>query len=159
MVEIESDAPMFKKEFKARLEKKKALQFGPGTPRVARAAGRQQVRPLHRVRRPSLPCRRAPTGSLIEVNPYDLFREALAEDGAARATGYDDDLTDKDRREVLAGDAVHRGARGALGGLAKLKRGRYAPLLVWTVGIFAFLIALGEVPAPALRARDVVSVQ
>jgi hypothetical protein len=30
------------------------------------------------------------------------------------------------------------------GGKAKLKRGRYAPLLTWVVGIFAFLVALGE---------------
>jgi hypothetical protein len=30
------------------------------------------------------------------------------------------------------------------GGVAKVKRGRYAPLLFWMVGIFTFLIALGE---------------
>ena len=30
------------------------------------------------------------------------------------------------------------------GGLAKVKRGRYAPLLTWVVGIFAFLVAFGE---------------
>src|ERR1043166_9492575 len=36
MIEIEPDAPTFKKHFKARLEKKSALAFGPGTPPVAR---------------------------------------------------------------------------------------------------------------------------
>ena len=30
------------------------------------------------------------------------------------------------------------------GGLAKVKRGRYAPLLMWMVGLVAFLVALGE---------------
>jgi len=54
-------------------------------------------------------------------------------------TGYDDDLTDKDRRRGPAGDAVHEGLAVRSGGLAKLKRGA-TPAAVWTVGIFAFLI-------------------
>jgi Fe-S-cluster-containing hydrogenase component 2 len=33
MVEIEPDAPTYKKKFKARLDKRDSLKFGPGTPR------------------------------------------------------------------------------------------------------------------------------
>ena len=31
------------------------------------------------------------------------------------------------------------------GGLAKVKRGRYAPLLMWMFGLLAFLVARGEI--------------
>ena len=31
------------------------------------------------------------------------------------------------------------------GGLAKVKRGRYAPLVMWLLGLLVFLVALGEI--------------
>jgi Fe-S-cluster-containing hydrogenase component 2 len=145
MVEIEPDAPTFKREFKARLDKKKALQFGAGTPRVARAR-RIANKCDHCFAYGDQACVSAcPTGALIEVNPYDLFRERSPKMAQLARSGYDDDLTDKDRREVLPVMPFTEGLAVRSGGLAKLKRGRYAPLLVWTVGIFAFLIVLGEV--------------
>ncbi len=145
MVEIESDAPMFKKDFKARLEKRNALQFGPGTPRIARAR-RIANKCDHCTAYGDQACVSAcPTGSLIEVNPYNLFRERSPKMAQLARSGYDDDLTDRDRREVLPVMPFTEGLAIRSGGLAKLKRGRYAPLLVWTIGIFAFLIALGEV--------------
>jgi Fe-S-cluster-containing hydrogenase component 2 len=145
MVEIEPDAPMFKKGFKARLEKRSALTFGPGTPRVARAR-RIANKCDHCMAYGDQACVSAcPTGSLIEVNPYDLFRERSPRMAELARTGYDDDLTRKDRREVLPVMPFTEGLAVRSGGLAKLKRGRYAPLMLWTIAIFVYLLALGEV--------------
>ena len=144
MVEVETEAPSFKKEFKARLDKKELLKFGPGTPRVARAR-RIANKCDHCAAFGDQACISAcPTGSLIEIDAYDLFRErspAMAELGR---TGFDHDLTKKDRREVLPVMPFTEGMDIRSGGLAKVKRGRYAPLLFWFVGIMVFLVALGE---------------
>jgi Fe-S-cluster-containing hydrogenase component 2 len=145
MIEVESDAPMFKKDFKARLEKRNALQFGPGTPRVARAR-RIANKCDHCIAYGDQACVSAcPTGALIEVNPYNLFRERSPKMAQLARSGYDDDLTNKDRREVLPVMPFTEGLAVRSGGLAKVKRGRYAPLLIWVIGIFTFLIGLGEV--------------
>jgi Fe-S-cluster-containing hydrogenase component 2 len=145
MIEVEADAPLFKKDFKARLEKNNALQFGAGTPRVARAR-RIANKCDHCIAYGDQACVSAcPTGSLIEVNPYNLFRERSPKMAQLARTGYDDDLTNKDRREVLPVMPFTEGLAVRSGGLAKVKRGRYAPLLFWMIGIFTFLIALGEV--------------
>lgn len=145
MVPIESDDPLFKKDFKARLVKKDALAFGAGTPRVAmprRIANKCD----HCADYGDQACISAcPTGSLIEVNTYDLFRERSPKMAELARTGYDTELTARDRREVLPVMPFTEGLAVRSGGLAKLKRGRYAPLMLWMVGIFAFLIALGEV--------------
>jgi Fe-S-cluster-containing hydrogenase component 2 len=145
MVEVEPDAPMFKKDFKARLEKRNALQFGAGTPRTARAR-RIANKCDHCIAYGDQACVSAcPTGSLIEVNPYNLFRERSPRMAQLARSGYDGDLTNKDRREVLPVMPFTEGLAVRSGGLAKVKRGRYAPLLMWMIGIFTFLIALGEV--------------
>jgi Fe-S-cluster-containing hydrogenase component 2 len=145
MVEIEPDAPTFKKHFKSRLEKRNALAFGPGTPRVARAR-RIANKCDHCIAYGDQACVSAcPTGSLIEINPYNLFRERSPKMAQLARTGYDDDLTKRDRREVLPVMPFTEGLAVRSGGLAKVKRGRYAPLVLWMLGIFAFLIALGEV--------------
>jgi len=145
MIEVESDAPSFKKEFKARLEKRNALQFGAGTPRVARAR-RIANKCDHCIAFGDQACVSAcPTGALIEVNPYDLFRERSPKMAQLARTGFDGDLTARDRREVLPVMPFIEGLGVRSGGLAKVKRGRYAPLILWMIGIFAFLIAFGEV--------------
>jgi len=144
MVEVEPDAPMFKKAFKNRLEKKNLLQFGPGTPRVARAR-RIANKCDHCMAYGDQACVSAcPTGSLIEIDTYDLFRERSPKMAQLAKTGYDADLQKKDRKEVLPVLPFTEGVDVRSGGKAKLKRGRYAPLLMWLVGIFAFLVALGE---------------
>ena len=85
MVEIEPDAPTFKHDFTARLEKKDALKFGPGTGRVARAR-RIANKCDHCIAYGDQACVSAcPTGSLIEINAYDLFRERSPAMAAARA--------------------------------------------------------------------------
>ena len=145
MIDVEADAPLFKKDFKARLDKRNALQFGAGTPRVARAR-RIANKCDHCMAYGDQACVSAcPTGALIEVNPYNLFRERSPKMAQLARSGYDGDLTNKDRREVLPVMPFTEGLAVRSGGLAKVKRGRYAPLFLWMVGIFTFLIALGEV--------------
>ena len=144
MIEIEPDAPTFKKDFQKRLEKKGMLSFGPGTPRVARAR-RIANKCDHCIAYGDQACVSAcPTGSLIEVDAYDLFRERSPRMAQLAKSGYDGELTKKDRKEVLPVTPFTEGVATRSGGLAKVKRGRYAPLLLWMVGIFAFLVALGE---------------
>lgn len=144
MVEVEPDAPMFKKDFKARLEKRDALKFGAGTPRVARAR-RIANKCDHCVAYGDQACVSAcPTGSLIEVNPYNLFRERSPKMAHLARTGFDGELSNKDRKEVLPVLPFTEGLAVRSGGLAKVKRGRYAPLLMWVLGLFVFLIAFGE---------------
>jgi Fe-S-cluster-containing hydrogenase component 2 len=144
MIEVEPDAPTFKKAFKARLEKKGMLTFGPGTPRVARAR-RIANKCDHCVAYGDQACVSAcPTGSLIEVDAYDLFRERSPKMAQLARTGYDGDLQKKDRKEVLPVTPFTEGVAVRSGGLAKVKRGRYAPLLTWMIGIFAFVVAIGE---------------
>ena len=144
MIEIEPEAPTFKLDFKKRLEKRNALQFGPGTPRVARAR-RIANKCDHCMAYGDQACVSAcPTGALIEVNAYNLFRERPPKLAQLAKTGYDTDLAKKDKKEVLPVAPFTEGVAVRSGGLAKVKRGRYAPLLVWMIGIFAFLVALGE---------------
>lgn len=144
MIEIEPDAPTFKKHFKARLEKKRALQFGPGTPRVARAR-RIANKCDHCIAYGDQACVSAcPTGSLIEINAYDLFRERTPKMAELARAGFGHDLRKRDRKEVLPVNAFTEGLTVRSGGIAKVKRGRSAPLLMWIVGLGAFAVVLLE---------------
>ena len=145
MVEVETDAPTFKKGFKLRLDKKDSLKFGPGTPRVARAR-RIANKCDHCIAYGDQACVSAcPTGSLIEINAYDLFRERSPAMAKLAQAGFDHDLTKKDRKEVLPVMPFTEGLVVRSGGLAKVKRGRYAPLVMWMVGLLLFLVATGEI--------------
>jgi Fe-S-cluster-containing hydrogenase component 2 len=144
MVDVEPDAPLFKKHFKHRLEKRDALKFGPGTGRVARTR-RIANKCDHCMAYGDQACVSAcPTGSLIEINAYDLFRERSPAMAMLGRTGFDTDLTKKDRKEVLPIMPFTEGLDIHSGGLAKVKRGRYAPIMMWLLGLFVFVIALGE---------------
>ncbi|HEY0252055.1 MAG TPA: 4Fe-4S dicluster domain-containing protein, partial [Kofleriaceae bacterium] len=144
MVDIEPEAPLFKKQFKARLEKRDALKFGPGTGRVARTR-RIANKCDHCAAYGDQACVSAcPTGSLIEINAYDLFRERSPAMALLGRTGFDTDLTKKDRKEVLPVLPFTEGLDVRSGGLAKVKRGRYAPLVMWLVGLITFVLMLGE---------------
>jgi Fe-S-cluster-containing hydrogenase component 2 len=154
MVEIEPDAPTFKLGFKQRLEKKDSLKFGAGTGRVARAR-RIANKCDHCIAYGDQACVSAcPTGSLIEIDAYDLFRERSPAMALLGRTGFDTDLTKKDRKEVLPVLPFTEGLDIHSGGLAKVKRGRYAPLVMWMLGLLVFLIAFGEamlrLKAPAM---------
>lgn len=144
MIEVEPEAPTFKKDFKKRLDAKDALKFGAGTPRVARAR-RIANKCDHCIAYGDQACVSAcPTGALIEIDAYDLFRERSPKMAQIGRTGFDVDLKKKDRKEVLPVLPFIEGVAIRSGGLAKVKRGRYAPLAMWMIGIFAFLVALGE---------------
>ena len=98
MIEVESDSPVFKKDFKKRLDKKGALAFGPGTGRVARAR-RIANKCDHCATYGDQACVSAcPTGSLIEIDTYDLFRERSPAMARLARHGFDADLRKKDRR-------------------------------------------------------------
>ncbi len=144
MVEVEPDAPTFKKGFKARLDKKNMLQHGAGTPRIAKAR-RIASKCDHCMAYGDQACVSAcPTGSLIEINAYDLFRERSAGMARLAKNGFDVELTKKDRKEVLPVMPFTEGLAIRSGGIAKVKRGRYAPLLMWMIGLLVFLIASAE---------------
>jgi Fe-S-cluster-containing hydrogenase component 2 len=145
MVEVEPEEPTFKRGFKARLDKRDALRFGPGTPRVARAR-RIANKCDHCIAYGDQACVSAcPTGSLIEINAYDLFRERSPAMAKLAQAGFDHDLTKKERREILPVLPFTEGLVVRSGGLAKVKRGRYAPLVMWMVGLLVFLVATGEI--------------
>src|SRR4051812_15324838 len=85
-----------------------------------------------------------PTGSLIEINAYDLFRERSPAMAQLARAGFDTDLTKRDRREVLPVMPFTEGLDVRSGGLAKMKRGRYAPLVMWLIGLLTFMVFTGE---------------
>jgi Fe-S-cluster-containing hydrogenase component 2 len=144
MVELEPGAPTFKEAFLKRLEKRDATKFGPGTGRVARAR-RIANKCDHCAAYGDQACVSAcPTGSLIEINAYDLFRERSPAMAQLARHGFDADLTKRDRKEVLPVMPFTEGLDIHSGGLAKVKRGRYAPLLFWMVGLLTFMVMTGE---------------
>jgi Fe-S-cluster-containing hydrogenase component 2 len=144
MVEVEDDAPTFKLDFAKRLDKKGALKFGPGTGRVARAR-RIANKCDHCIAYGDQACVSAcPTGSLIEINAYDLFRERSPAMAQLARHGFDADLQKRDRKEVLPVLPFTEGVDVRSGGLAKVKRGRYAPIVFWLIGLLAFMVFAGE---------------
>lgn len=144
MIDVEDGSPTFKREFRARLEKKGALAFGPGTGRVARVR-RVANKCDHCGAYGDQACVSAcPTGALIEISAYDLFRERSPQSTAAARAGFDQEI-ESDRREVLPTYPFTEGVDERSGGDAKVRRGRWGPLLLWTVGILAWLVVLAEV--------------
>jgi hypothetical protein len=85
-----------------------------------------------------------PTGSLIEINAYDLFRERSPAMAQLARHGFDADLTKRDRKEVLPVMPFTEGLDVRSGGLAKVKRGRYAPMLTWVLGLLVFMVFTAE---------------
>jgi Fe-S-cluster-containing hydrogenase component 2 len=145
MIEIEPESPTFKPDFAKRLAKRDALKFGPGTGRVARAR-RIANKCDHCMTYGDQACVSAcPTGSLIEINAYDLFRERSPAMARIARTGFDAELQKKDRREVLPMMPFTEGLDIRSGGIAKVKRGRYAPLVMWILGLMVFVVGLGEI--------------
>jgi Fe-S-cluster-containing hydrogenase component 2 len=145
MVEVDDPrSPTYKSGFKSRLEKRNALAFGPGTARIAKAR-RIASKCDHCATYGDQACVSAcPTGSLIEVDSYTLFRERSPVLALAARAGFDQDVQ-SERREVLPIHPFTDPANIKSGGKAKVKRGRYAPLLFWVIGLGAFLVALTEI--------------
>ena len=146
MIEVEPDAPTFKKDFKARLEKKQRARVRPRhAADRARPPDRQQVRSLHRVRRSGLRVG-VPDRLADRDQPVRPVPRALAEDGAARAHRLRRRPDPARSPRGPAGDAVHRGrSRCARAASPRSSAAATRRSLMWMLGIFAFLLALGEV--------------
>jgi Fe-S-cluster-containing hydrogenase component 2 len=145
MVDVEDPHnPGFKESFKQRLEASKALVYGPGKPRVAKPR-RIANKCDHCMSYGDQACVSAcPTGSLIEINAYELFRERTPAAAAAARAGYERDVK-IDHREILPTDPFTKGVGVRDAGMAKVRRGRIAPVLFWGLGLAAWFLALAEI--------------
>ncbi|HVV83151.1 MAG TPA: 4Fe-4S binding protein [Kofleriaceae bacterium] len=144
MVDVDDQSPSVVTRFKARLDGKHALAFGPGSGRVARPR-RIANKCDHCAAFGDQACVSAcPTGALIEISAYDLFHERSASGAAAARAGHDMDV-EADRKEVLPTQPFVDGVGVRSGGEAKVRRGRIAPLLMWTVGLLLWTAVLVEI--------------
>lgn len=144
MVDVEDPGhPNHRPEFKARLDGSGALAFGPGTGRVARPR-RIANKCDHCASYFDQACISAcPTGALIEISAYDLFRERSSNAKVLAKSGYDRDVR-PDKRELLPTQPFTRGIGIKDGGKAKIRRGKMLPVIFWGVGLAAFLLAVTE---------------
>lgn len=145
MVDVEdSQSPTFKKDFKIRLDKSGKLAFGPGKPRVARAR-RIANKCDHCHAYHDQACVAAcPTGALIEVSARDLFRERSPAHIKSAKVGYAD-KPGRNRRELLPVQPFTEGLGVAGAGKAKVRRGRYGPLILWAIGLGVWALVLAEI--------------
>ena len=145
MVDIEDPAnPNHRERFKLRLANDGALAFGPGKPRVARPR-RIANKCDHCMNYGDQACVSAcPTGSLIEVSGYDLFQERspIATD-IARA-GYEGEVA-LTHAQILPQEPFTKGVGVRDAGLAKTRRGRIAPVIVWGLALAAWCLASVEI--------------
>jgi Fe-S-cluster-containing hydrogenase component 2 len=145
MVEVFDNAsPTYKDAFKLRLDKKGALAFGGGAPRMARPR-RIANKCDHCGAYGDQACISAcPTGSLIEVDTYDLFRERSAVAAAMARASYDQDAPGP-RDEVLPTGPFTEGLSVRDGGKARIRRGRLWPIAFWVLGLGAWMMCLAEI--------------
>jgi hypothetical protein len=85
-----------------------------------------------------------PTGSLNEISPFDLFRERSPAAIALAKNGYDRDLK-IDHAEILPTEPFTKGVGVRDAGMAKIKRGRIGPVIMWGVAVAAWILALAEI--------------
>lgn len=145
MVDVEDPHnPTYAPKFKARLSHEGALEFGAGKPRLARAR-RIANKCDHCMTYGEQACVSAcPTGSLIEISAYDLFNERSPVARRAAVEGYNRDVK-VDHREILPTDPFTKGVGVRNAGMAKVKRGRIFPVLLWGIAVAAFLLGLAEI--------------
>ena len=145
MVDVEDPMnPSYREDFKIRLQADGALKFGPGSGRVARAR-RIANKCDHCANYSDQACVTAcPTGSLIELNAYDLFRERSSSAAALARSGYDQDVS-VDKRELLPVRPFVEGAGVKDAGLAKIKRFRVGAAVIWALGLAAWFLCLAEI--------------
>jgi len=127
--ELEAYSPAFK----ARLDKSGKLAFGPGKGRKAQAR-RIASKCDHCAGYGDQACVSAcPTGSLIEISPATLFRERAEPTGGR-----------KRRLDLLPASPFIDGLAVRDSGKARV-RTRKLSLLIWVLGLGAFLAVLAEV--------------
>jgi Fe-S-cluster-containing hydrogenase component 2 len=141
---VDQQSPTFKLAFKDRLEARGALAFGGGSARMARPR-RIANKCDHCMTYGDQACVSAcPTGSLIEIDAYALFRERTAAAAALARAGYDQEPSPP-REEVLPTDPFTRGLAVRNGGEAKIRRGRFWPIAFWSIGLIAWALCLAEI--------------
>jgi Fe-S-cluster-containing hydrogenase component 2 len=145
MVDVEDpDNPTYSENFKLRLDADGKLKFGPGAGRVARTR-RIANKCDHCANYADQACVTAcPTGALIELNAYGLFRERSEAAIASARMGYDRDVR-RDRSELLPMRPFIDGAQVRDAGIAKIKRSRLGAAVIWAVGLAAWFLCLAEI--------------
>lgn len=145
MVDVEDpNNPTYSEDFKLRLEEDGSLAFGPGRPRVGRPR-RIANKCDHCQAYGDQACVSAcPTGALIEISAYELFRERSPAASAVAKTGYDQE-PGKERSEFLPVAPFTEGVGVSNAGMAKTTRGQLGPLLMWGLGLGGWLLALVEI--------------
>lgn len=145
MLDVEDPKnPNHHPKFKKRLEKEGSLKFGSGSGRVARAR-RIANKCDHCMNFGDQACVSAcPTGSLIEVSPLDLFRERTPAAVAMARSGFDHDMR-LDHSEILPTAPFTQGVGVRDAGMAKVRRGRIGPVIMWGVALAAWFLALAEI--------------
>ena len=145
MVDVEDPShPSYREGFRLRLDGDGALAFGSGKPRVARAR-RVANKCDHCMNFGDQACVSAcPTGSLIEINAYELFRERTPAAVALARAGFDRDVRIR-HEEILPAEPFTKGVGVRDAGMAKVRRGRLAPVLFWGIALAAWFLALAEI--------------
>jgi Fe-S-cluster-containing hydrogenase component 2 len=145
MVDVEDPSnPNFRESFRMRLEADGSLKFGPGKARIARAR-RIANKCDHCSGYGEQACVSAcPTGSLIEINAYELFRERSPVAAALAKAGYGQDMS-LSHAEILPPEPFTKGVGVRDAGMAKVRRGRLAPVLFWGIALAAWFLALAEI--------------
>ncbi len=85
-----------------------------------------------------------PTGSLIELSAYDLFRERSPAAAAMAKAGYDQEAK-RDRKELLPTRPFVEGIGVRDGGRARVRRGQLGPVVLWGIGLATWALALVEI--------------
>ena len=145
MVDVEDPSnPNYREAFRMRLEADGSLKFGAGKARIARAR-RVANKCDHCSSYGDQACVSAcPTGSLIEINAYELFRERSPAAAALAKLGYGQDMS-LSHAEILPPEPFTKGVGVRDAGMAKVRRGRLAPVLFWGVALAAWFLALAEI--------------
>lgn len=145
MVDVsDPQSPTYREEFRLRLDAEGKLEFGPGRGRVARAR-RIANKCDHCMNYGDQACVSAcPTGSLIEISAYDLFHERSSVQTALARSGYDQEAG-RDRKEILPTEPFTKGVGIKDAGMAKVRRGRFWPVIFWGLGLAAWFLATIEI--------------
>ncbi len=145
MIDVEDpESPTYRHGFKLRLDDKGKLAFGAGTGRLARPR-RIANKCDHCATYGDQACVSAcPTGSLIEVSAYDLFRERSPAALAMARAGYDQELV-LEHKELLPVEPFTEGMKVRDGGRAKIRRGLLGPVILWGLGLATWCLALVEI--------------
>ena len=145
MIDIEDPAnPNFREAFRARLQADGSLAFGAGKARIARPR-RIANKCDHCQQYGDQACVSAcPTGSLIEINAYELFRERSPAGAQLAKLGYGQDMS-LNHAEILPPEPFTKGVGVRDAGMAKVRRGRLAPVLFWGIALAAWFLALAEI--------------